>query len=651
MQTNFIGINKVPTFTQTKARQRVTPELKEQHLKKLINNLVQAIAAENSAEPATESRQQYLQACLLATKVVQEGKNKAGNLNLNTLNEADRTLTDEGARQLFARLISSNEDENEESSLANSLDIICTHRNTLPLLKDKKINFNFFTNQPNFTDHALAFKEWITKQLSASSNLPVDDSIRDLAPAEVAQVEPNTYQVIEPAREITTEIEPSSASFSNKHKKIGEELAKSTESSIRTNEVEPESSTLVSQEASNLTMPNPQEVRQRLAELMEELDKLVALDWDNLELADELFLLIDSNYHALGTEEANAKIVQLIEKYSQVTKNGLFYVRGALELLDGYAKNLDRDIFRNLVINLINNYILSKESKSSGEVTKLLLDQAPLLADNYEDLVIRFIELHISLSEYNLAWDAEYGMELLNIFKPSLNRDGYANVLIKSIENFSQTDSRLAIKRQTGQELVEDTLEHMPHADKAEALLTTERESLLSLEPSPYNRLVIELVQNCSKLNDWESNIHHAKIARKVLLENKNQLPDSTYKQLVIGLLKNCVKKNNNYMYNEYIAQQILDENQDWLTSETYNEAYKEYVTEFFINSTNHKHLSSLLTRHGDAISVEEISKKYALAKKEENSSNKKIIQAIETYTNQEGQSRQIRLEDLGETA
>ncbi|MFN7094708.1 MAG: FimV family protein, partial [Burkholderiales bacterium] len=519
-----------------------------------------------------------------------------------------------------------------------------------PLFKDKKINFNFFTNQPNFTDHALAFKEWITKQLSASSNLPVHDSIRDLAPAEAARVEPDTHQFIESAREIRTEIEPSSPSFSNKHKKIGEELAKSTESSVRSDEAEPESGTLVSQEA-DLTTPNLPEVRQRLIELMEELDKLVVQDRDNLELADELFLLIDSNYHALGTEEANAKIVQLIEKYSQVTKYGLFYVRGALELLDGYAENLDRDTFKNLVINLINNYILSKESESSREITQLLLDQAPLLADNYEDLVIRLIELHISLTEYNLAWDAEYGMELLNIFKPSLNRDKYANLLIKSIENFSQTDSRLAINRQTEQELVEDTPEHMPHADKAEALLTTERDFLLRLELSPYNRLVINLVQNCSKLNDWESNIYNAKIARKVLLENKNQLPDSTYKQLVIGLLKNCVKKHNNYMYNEYIAQQMLDENQDWLTSETYNEAYKEYVTEFFINSINHKHLLSLLARHGNAISVEEISKKYASAKKEASSSNKKIIQAIETYTNQEGQSRQIRLEDLGETA
>ncbi|MFN7094141.1 MAG: hypothetical protein ACK4M7_02145 [Burkholderiales bacterium] len=583
---------KILTFSQTKAilAQKMTPETKLMHLNQLesyVSRLFSEIDASLSQDEQQQICEQYKTACRLATYAVQEAKNKAGQLDPATITRAHQQLSNAMAKDLFDRFIFSEQvsSSTPTQGIAQSLDILCTHRNTVPLpfFRDRKLNF--YGKEPNLTKHAIAFIDYVNCQSISYLSSPTVEKV-------VSQADINDLN------NIVEGVSPS-ASFETIMRKIEEDLAN-----------------LIAQ---------AKQAEQVNSEFEERFERAyTSLVNQSSEIAKDKLL--------------SAQLADLITSYSRIRKDKIFYLKGAMALLTISPSYLKPSVYMQLVIRVLDNFIKVDDDMSNEAIVRLLYQNKEILKPaNYKSIVIGLIDKFSSLNSINVAKDAENALKLLEENQEILGAE-YKSCLVRLIENFSAIDTvfaSLGAKAVTSFERYQD---HVPNASKAIELLDNNQSLLLGLKDQTYQKLIIQLIKNCSTLNAWKSQIHNAPLALAILEKNKDILNEQDYRDLNLQLLQACsAKKGKHEVQNINLAFKLLVEHESWLLSATPKSAYQPSIINLFNISTTPSRLETLLVKYGDVIPTELISDKY------ENSSQP-LAKVILDYVQGPGQSREIEL-------
>jgi hypothetical protein len=584
---------KILTFSQTKAilAQKMTPETKLMHLNQLesyISRLFSEIDASLSQDEQQQISEQYKTACRLATYVVQEAKNKAGQLDPAMITRAHQQLSNAMAKDLFDRFIFSEQVSSSAPTqgIAQSLDILCTHRNTVPLpfFRDRKLNF--YGKEPNLTKHAIAFIDYVNRQ-----------SISYLSSPTVEEVVPQAD--INDLNNIVEDVSPS-ASFETIIQKIEGDLAN-----------------LIAQ---------AKQAEQVNSEFEERFERTYTS-------------LVNQSSEVAKDELLPAQLADLITSYSGIRKDKMFYLKGAIALLTISPSYLKPSVYRQLVIRVLDNFIKVDDNDMFNEAIVCLLYQNKeiLKPANYKSIAIGLIDKFSSLNSINVAKDAENAMKLLEENQEILGAE-YKSCLVRLIENFSAIDTvfaSLGAKAVTSLERYQD---HVPNASKAIKLLDNNQSLLVGLKDQTYQKLIIQLIKNCSTLNAWKSQIHNAPLALEILEKNKDMLNEQAYRDLNLQLLQACsAKKGKHEVQDIDLAFKLLVEHESWLLSATAKSACQSSIINLFNIATKPSRLETLLVKYGDVIPTELIINKYV-------NSSQALAKVILDYVQGPGQSREIQL-------
>jgi hypothetical protein len=235
--------------------------------------------------------------------------------------------------------------------------------------------------------------------------------------------------------------------------------------------------------------------------------------------------------------------------------------------IDYYKNLLDKDQIKELVINLIENYVGITNHKDRvrdpSAAFKLLQTYTDLLGErDSKELLIELLENCSGINCNNDIRSLSESGKLLRNFKNLLGKDETKRFVIKLLKNCSGIDSNdsirgssearellISFKGLLGKELVKqlvinliENCSGLSHSDRvrepsvAFKLLQTYADLLGERDSK---ELLIELLENCSGINSNDS-IRGSSEARELLISFKSLLGKELVKQLVINLIENC---------------------------------------------------------------------------------------------------------------